>query len=175
MAAQISIDIETLGTNVDSAVLSIGACTFNAKGEIIDKFYVVVDYPDNRALFCTLGTLKFWLDQPKEARNVIFCAEDKQPLYSALKSLSDWVKGKGKAEIWANGTKFDLGMLEANYTAIKMQVPWQHNADRCMRTLLKFAGNLDVDYIGISHYALDDAIWQAKYIALACKKLGLKL
>lgn len=175
MATQISIDIETLGTTTGSQILSIGACSFNAKGDILDKFYGVVDFNDNYEVVATVGTLKFWIGQPEEAVSVIFNSKDKMPEFQLLSELSNWIKAKKQPEIWANGTKFDLGMLEETYRKHKKVAPWSFNADRCMRTLRKFAGSLDVDYEGLSHYALDDAIWQAKYIALACKKLGLKL
>ena len=176
MATQISIDIETLGTTVNSQMLSIGACSFNAKGEILDKFYAVVDLKDNQEVCSTVGTLKFWINQPAEAVEVIFGDDvDRLPEYQVLTQLSKWIKAKGKVEVWCNGTKFDLGMLEETYRKLKLMPAWTFNADRCMRTLRKFAGNIEVDYTGIPHYALDDAIWQAKYIAAACEKLGLEL
>ncbi|ANY29526.1 exodeoxyribonuclease VIII [Pseudoalteromonas phage PH1] len=175
MATQVSIDLETLGTTVGSQILSIGACTFNAEGKILDKFYAVVEFQDNFEVTATVSTLKFWINQPAEAVRVIFDADKKLTQYQSLTQLSNWIKGKGEVEVWANGTKFDLGMLEEAYRSHKLVAPWKFNADRCMRTLRKFAGHIDVDYVGVSHYALDDAIWQAKYIAAACEQLGLEL
>lgn len=175
MATQISIDIEALGTTLGSQILSIGACSFNAKGDILDKFYGVVDFNYNYEVVATIGTLKLWSSQPEEAASVIFDSKDKMSEFQLLSELSNWIKAKKQPEIWALGTKSDLGTLEETYRKHKKVAPWSHNADRCIRTLKKFAGNLDVDYKCLPRYALDDAIWQAKYIALACKKLGLKL
>lgn len=171
----VSIDLETVGTNVDSQILSIGACTFNEKGDIADTFEAVIDIKDNQEVKATLGTLKFWMEQPPEAVAAIFEAENKLTLYQALTQLSTWIKAKGKVEMWANGTKFDLGMLEEQYRQLKLTPPWAFNSDRCMRTIRKYAGHIEVDYVGIPHKALDDAIWQAKYIAEAHIKLGLDL
>lgn len=175
MATQVSLDLETLGTTVNSQILSIGACTFTADGVIQDKFYRVIEMKDNGEVTATLATIEFWITQPAAAVEAIFNYKDKVSLYQALTQLASWIKGKGKVEIWANGTKFDLGMLEEAYRTLKLTPPWQHNADRCMRTLRKFAGNQQVDFNGTPHHALDDAIWQAKYIALACEELGLEL
>jgi L-rhamnose isomerase len=64
-------------------------------------------------------------------------------------------------------------MLEQQYRNFSLEIPWKFNADRCMRTIREFAGCLDVDFDGVAHNAVDDAIWQAKYISKACNKLGL--
>ena len=55
-------------------------------------------------------------------------------------------------------------------------VPWHYRNKRDFRTLENIAGKQDVPGYG-SHTALDDAIWQAKYLT-ACMnelvKLGVK-
>ena len=176
MATQISLDIETLGTTAGSQILSIGACSFDEDGKIIDTFYEVVEFKDNHEVVATVGTLNFWINQPADSVQAIFGSDvQRMTEYQVLSQLSKWVKAKGETEVWANGTKFDLGMVEEAYRKLKLVAPWKHNSDRCMRTLRKFAGHLEIDFVGVTHHALDDAIWQAKYIAAACKKLGLKL
>lgn len=176
---QISVDLETLGTHVDSQILSIGACEFDIKtGDILREFYVVIDltdFPVEQHLKVTPGTLDFWLNQPAEARDAIFSKGiRKVSELQAINELSLWLRQYDKEfEIWANGTKFDLGMLEESYREFMVPVPWKFNVDRCMRTLRKFAGPANINYNGIAHHALHDAIWQAKYISVACNKLGL--
>ncbi len=172
---QISIDIETLGTNIDSQILSIGACEFDIKtGFIYGGFYTVIDLETcGKHLNTTADTLEFWLKQGDAPKQAIWDHESKVPLREALKSLSSWLKAKGEYEIWACGTKFDIGMLEYVYTNNGYDIPWKYNAERDMRTLRKFAGDIDVDFDGILHHALDDAIWQAKYISAAANKLNL--
>ncbi len=170
------IDLETLGTNVNSQILSIGACTFNAGGEILRKFYEVIELNpnvDERHMNVTSGTLGFWLSQSEEARKAIWDHPTKVSLMVALNGLSKWLEDG--TDVWANGTKFDIAAIEYRCKENGIQVPFIYNADRCMRTLRKFAGHIDVDYKGIPHHALDDAIWQAKYVAAACRKLNLDL
>ncbi len=177
----ISIDIETLGTNIDSAILSVGACVFdNETGGIIDAFYRKVSYDDNEPINATLGTIKFWLGQAKENYDAVASAFDDKddndestPLCIVLLDLADFISQYPDAPIWANGTKFDLGMLEYQFKFHDLDVPWSYSADRCMRTLRQYAGHIEIDHKGIAHDALDDAVWQAKYISAALNKLNL--
>lgn len=100
---------------------------------------------------------------------------------SALVSLRDFVVEADFEYIWANGTKFDLGMLEYQYKKLGDNPPWPYNADGCMRTLKLLAkakgfhdaacAHADEQDCGIAHNALADAKWQAHYIAFVYNKL----
>lgn len=175
---ELSIDIETLGTLVDSQILSIGMVMFDLKtGELGSSVIINIAIDDNAAVNATLGTLKFWISQAKnnpEALESLFSERKRKvPMQTALYIIERFVKEQQPTNVWANGTKFDLGMIERQFSLHNMQVPWRFNADNCMRTLRRFAGNIEVDFNGIAHNALSDAMWQAKYISAACNKLGL--
>jgi exodeoxyribonuclease VIII len=167
------IDIETLGTNNDSQVLSVGACEFDDAGAIKNTFYKVVKLDDNAHVKVTPGTLKFWATQGQELANLL-----NDPMAEhigvVLGSLSRHFNWEG-AKLWANGTKFDIGMLENLYKINSLDIPWEYNSDRCMRTIKHFAGKVHVPFEGKKHHALDDAVWQALYVSAACAKLGLEL
>lgn len=169
------IDLETLGTNVDSQIVSIGACAFTLRGGIIDIFLANISLPEIGHMNVTQGTLMFWLQQAKDNPDAVETAfiNEAEPIAQALNSLASFIQLYPEAEIWANGTKFDLGMLEQQFKLNCIPVPWPHNADRCMRTIRALCGQLPVDYEGTAHNALHDAIWQAKYTALALTKLGV--
>ena len=78
MKPQISIDLETLGTLVDSQILSIGACKFDLKtGEIFSTFHHVIQLPNNMHLNVTEGTIKFLLMQDVESKTAIWDCETK--------------------------------------------------------------------------------------------------
>jgi DNA polymerase III epsilon subunit-like protein len=166
----ISIDLETLGTSVNSPILSIGACTFR-DGEILDTFEINVRL--NKKELVDIDTIKFWLNQPDEAVQKAFYAKEKFPMRSALERLRIWVKSnKDHAdEVWANGTKFDLGMLEYQFEKHDLRVPWKYNADRCMRTLRMLSPVDMSDVPTVKHTALGDAIWQAKFIMRSLDQL----
>ena len=168
------IDLETLGTNVDSQILSIGACAFGPDG-ISDTFYTVINLPQDQHVKTTPGTLAFWLGQGSEALSAIWATDMKLDEPEALIALAHWLQGfAGEHIIWANGTKFDLGMLEHAYKEFLMTPPWFHNADRCMRTLRAHVGRINIDFNGIPHHALDDAKYQALYVIQAHNILGLE-
>ena len=175
----IMIDIETLGTNTDSQVISIGAVAFTLDGDIRDRFYTGIspDYGEN--IPCTMGTIAFWMKQPEEARaNLLQVVKEGVPEREALEELAAFISGwPGRTEVWANGTKFDLGMLEHLFRKHEISVPWSHNADRCMRTLRFITGKLysvnvynEIPPLENAHDALADAEYQARYV---CKALEI--
>lgn len=178
----ISIDIETLGTNVDSQIVSIGAVAFEMSGAIIDDFCVDVALPRDEHINATPGTINFWMTQPKEAFPACFYEPEKCiDLVDALLQLKSFCDQYHIEGVWANGTKFDLGMIEYQCKAHKVEIPWAHNADRCYRTLRQLAfdknlyqeaaGFANSKESGVQHNALVDAKWQAYFISFVYNKL----
>jgi len=178
---ELSIDLETTGTLVDSQILSIGLAMFDLKtGEIGNTLYLPIFLKDNWAINATIGTIKFWtkqaIENPEALIGLFEYEENPDAIYmeTALEMIQDFCVTNKPKTVWANGTKFDLGMLEYQFHKDNREIPWWHNADRCMRTLRQFAGNIQIeDCGGAAHNALSDAIWQAKYISAACNKLCL--
>jgi len=177
---ELSIDLETTGTLVDSQILSIGLAMFNIKtGAIGNTLYIPIYLDNNEPINATIGTVKFWIQQshknPEALKGLFEFAENKNAvmLRDALVDVQVFVEANKPSTVWANGTKFDLGMLEYQFQKYEVDVPWMHNADRCMRTLRHFAGSIKIEDDGVAHNALSDAIWQAKYISAACKKLRI--
>jgi hypothetical protein len=177
----LSIDLETLGTNVDSQILSIGLAMFNIKtGEIGETAYFPIALDNDEPVNATTGTIKFWCDQavsnPEALKGLLDSYAANKDVYHlgvALRKIASFVRHNEPEGVWANGTKFDLGMLEYQFKKHQSEVPWAYNADCCMRTLRRFAGRIDIPDGDCAHNALSDAIWQAKYISAACNKLGL--
>lgn len=175
----LSIDIETLGTLVDSQILSIGAAMFNLKtGKIMNTLYVPISIDFNKHINATLGTITFWtkqaVDNPKALKGLFNNkSTNAVGMVEALNKLNDFHRINKPKTVWANSPKFDLSMLEYQFQQHDLKVPWGYNADRCMRTPRQFAGKIDIEFEGVEHNALSDAIWQAKYISAACNKLKL--
>jgi len=178
---QLSIDLETLGILVDSQILSIGLAMFDLKtGEIGDTLYLPIFIKDDWHVNATVGTIKFWtkqaIENPEALKGLFEYEENPNAVYieTALEMIQDFCVKNKPEKVWANGTKFDLGMLEYQFHKDNREIPWWHNSDRCVRTLREFAGNIDIVIEdGVAHNALSDAIWQAKYISAACNKLCL--
>lgn len=177
----ISIDLETLGTNNGDTILAIGACSFDIKtGQIISTFERNIRYKENKTIPCTLGTIKFWLDQAQrnpEAVISTFYPDTSHTLSESLLHLDEFINKYSDVQIWANGTKFDIAMLEKAYHDNELKVPWKYNSDRCLRTIKMLVGKLDIptdNFINVPHTALSDAIWQAKYISKALKRINVE-
>lgn len=174
----ISIDLETLGTNVDSQIIQVGACAYDTTTNTVDDtFEANIKLNDDEHCNVTPGTLKFWLMQATEnpeAVASVFKPKVTMELYDVLVNLKTWLELNPDylVTVYANGTKFDLGMLEYQYKLHGIEVPWFHNADGCMRTIRRLCKErIKVNMSDYSHLpehsALGDAIWQARYIASA--------
>lgn len=186
----LSIDLETLGTNIDSQIIQIGACVFNPRTDDIHSslFSTKIRLDQDVNINATPGTLKFWAQQVAENPAMLDVLDTSvgHPMTDALALLSEYCKEYEIEAVWANGTKFDIGMLEYQYKLNNMQVPWEFNADRCMRTVRALnpeharcvakANEYSTPGLG-AHDAITDAVWQARYIQLALRSMhqqGLK-
>lgn len=160
------LDLETLGTTADSAIISIGAVRFDLESSEVDNdgFYASVSVDSNLELGRKISesTLIWWMGQDEDAKCVF--TEPKQTLYAALQSLSDWFGGEDDYLVWSNGASFDIPMLEHAYAQADMEVPWKFFNARCMRTYknLPGAAKFALPFKGVAHNALHDALNQAQ-------------
>lgn len=165
MMKHVMVDLETLGTGYRPVIVSIGAAVFTpGSPEIGQTFYAKIDAADAArwGLRIEAGTVKWWLQQSEEAREVFKDGED---LQEVLLRFFDWM-GTGR-RLWGNGSNFDNRILREAYGAVRMQCPWHYRDDRDMRTYLDLHPRVDVEREGTHHHALDDAIHQVKVMAAA--------
>lgn len=173
----ISIDLETLSTQQDAAILSIGAAAFNRDtGEIGDVFYEVIDLDDAlQAGHVSGSTLMWWMRQSDSAKRPLFgegAAFAKVPLAAALQELSAFIRRHDSVRVWGNGATFDISVLEHAYQLFKVQTPWAFWNIRDMRTIVDVAQCHGFDkglipFQGTAHNAVDDALHQARVISAA--------
>lgn len=174
----VMVDLETLGTRVDAAFISIGACSFELEtGKIGATFYENVDWESSlkEGRTITASTLKWWFRQSEEAQNKV-CAPGKKYKEVLKKFWAFFDKYDGDRKIWGNGSTFDVTMLQSAYERIVNRTPWAFYNVRDQRTMLDVAevDKGDIKFTGVAHNALDDAIHQAKLVSLAYKKLRSK-
>lgn len=170
----ISIDIESLGTRFDAPIISIGAVRFDRKtGKLGGEFYAEVDLQsaiDSGKV--SADTLMWWMTQSPAARQVFAKGNERQHLSTALRGLSDFVRGAGMSSmVWGNGATFDITILEHAYSRCTTGLlpPWGYTNIRDMRTIVE-CSELDPKTfarVGVHHNALDDAKFQAIVIS-AC-------
>jgi exodeoxyribonuclease VIII len=171
----VMVDLETRGTRSNSVILSIGAVEFNLKtGELGRAFYVNVDPESCEAigLVSDQSTIDWWAKQ-SDAAKAIFNKTPQYDIKACLAAFDKWYP-KG-AQFWGNGATFDNVILANAYKAAGMKQPWLYAADRCYRTLKAIFQHVVTDeFEGIPHYALDDAVHQAKQALRICKAAGIR-
>lgn len=113
------IDLETMATEPDAVVLSIGACFFDLEtGKIGEKFYICLDINEQEEMNRVVDpkTLAWWNGQSKDARKVF--TEKKYPVEHCLNEFTNFILSNGnKSSImpWGNGSGFDVSIMESLY------------------------------------------------------------
>ena len=158
----IMLDIETMGTGSNAAIIAIGAVKFGDETE--SEFYTPVDLESslNSGGIVDGSTIKWWSEQRKESRTVI---NDPAaiPLANALLSFSNWLAGE-KFFVWGNGTDFDNVIVENAYLNCNIDLPWNPFDNLCYRTFKNIFTHINIQKKGIVHNALDDARNQAQHL-----------
>lgn len=160
----IMIDLETLSSNSDAAIIQIGAIAFSANRGLLDGegFRVTVDFEDAMKYGSISGsTLKWWMDQDNAARASVTGGTVK--LHEALGFLNNYIgKFPGDLQFWAHAT-FDFPILQNAYSKVGLRSALPYKKMRDLRTLEEVAGEFITwdKRQGIAHDALDDAKFQA--------------
>ena len=105
----VMIDLETLGTNPDCVILSLGAVEFDpATGEQGREYYEVIDRGSQQHLGRTedSSTLAWWDRQSPEARKVLTAPG--KAISSVLMDFKAWLPPSCKP--WAKGPTFDIAI-----------------------------------------------------------------
>ena len=167
------VDLETLATTPDAAILAIGACRFDPKGNDIDTtFYerVKLETQENYNRVINEDTLSWWSQQDKQIQEDAFGeGEDRIDLQDAMKKL--YTFGLGTTNVWSHGAIFDIVILENICRSFQQAITWKFWEVRDTRTLFDIA-DININVQG-KHNALTDAVAQAKAVQQAYKKLKL--
>lgn len=164
------IDFETLGTDPDTCVISVGACFFDeTTGQIGPTFYMAFDIDEQlkKGRSITGSTLKWWMGQSGAAKKVF--NEQAQPAKDVLTLFSKWVLSQNtisKIKPWGNGSSFDISIIEDMFRMYDIKCPWLYYSVYDLRTFKRYIANGAKVVVaeGTAHNALDDAIAQAKYV-----------
>lgn len=170
----VMLDLETLGTRPDAAIVAIGAVAFDpAHGTLGDTFYRVIGLESSMHWSGSVdaSTLRFWLGQPDAARRELL-RDDAVPLPAVLEEFANWGNARGEPDhlrVWGNGAAFDNVILRQAYARLYDVLdchapPWRHWNDRCYRTIKAFYPHIPKPEPAIKHHALEDARAQAQHL-----------
>lgn len=173
-----TIDMETLSTEHNAALLSIGAVIHDfGTGQQVDTFYANITPESSIAAGLDVSELTkaWWTKQGQAAQDVL--SVDQRPLRDVLVDFAKWLAGHGVQYAIGNGPRADNQWLESACKAVGMQSPIKYWGDLDMRTLT-FIGThiLGLDhwhntFKGVKHNALHDAINEAEFCNAVFQKL----
>ncbi len=165
MKTDIMIDLETLATSTDAAILTIGAVKFDPFGKDIeepdmDSFYVKVDLDSCHDLGLAVNddTVAWWANQSKEAQDEAFGTEGRIHIKDAFDQLYKFCWGAKR--VWSNGSGFDIVICETVFKRLQKACPWQFWQTRDCRTAFDLGINPNRPPV-LQHHALQDAWNQA--------------
>lgn len=176
-ATHIVLDLETLSTQPNAIVASIGAVALTATGGFVSEFHMAVTTDQFRQCHRHMcpKTIAWWSEQSDDAKLASVSARKTTLPSEALQAFTAWVlqhSDPKKVKVWGNGSSFDnviLSSLYADYPELTR--PWAYWNDRDMRTVLDLhpqAKNVG-DFDGVKHNALHDARHEAKQLAAALR------
>lgn len=165
---EVMIDLETLGTQPGSVVMSVGAVASN------DAVYLQpVSIKDQLYAGLTVdpSTLAWWKQQSREAWEV--SSSGRAALSESLADFANWLmdlrRGSEnsatgeKLRLWGDSASFDLTLLTCVYRAANVPVPWNYREECCYRTLRNVLSS-EKPAAKLQHDALSDARAQMEHL-----------
>lgn len=179
----VMIDLETLGTRPDAAIIQIGAVLFEpvSGGKVLNgkgfNYHVLLQ--DGMGTV-DHGTLCFWLQEKSAAKMGVELSMNAFPLEHVLHNFLAWPKEAHDLSwesingVWAQPSNFDLPILRSAFARVGMDPPWDRRATRDAYTLYALAGGRpEIDRVGFTpHDAYDDAVGQAMQVQKAMGALA---
>lgn len=177
----IMIDLETLSTRANAAILEVGYAVFETQGNGINESGVWklslqdqlhMGSSDQRAV--DGDTLAWWVMQEEAARMNAFRSLPRIPPLSFLHEFQERIQWHNIQGVWSHGLGFDVPIVEDLHRQYQKLVPWHYKTPRDTRTLFWLAGmtSADMQPALLKHSAEHDAIAQALTVQMALKKLA---
>ena len=164
------IDLETLSTNPNATILTVGGVKFDPYSTVEPAqgmyFRVDVDSQTEMGRDVMQDTLDWWGKQDPRIMEEAFGEEDRVGLVHFLNHLTKWMVGVDV--IWGHGYGFDVTMVEDLYRQMAIPIPWNFWQVRDGRTLISLIDrDPRKDMQQDLHNALKDSYYQAKAIQVA--------
>jgi len=175
MKTQAMVDIETLSSNSDAAVIAIGLCLFDGK-DVWGEHEILID-PQFTPGYRDPDTLDWWSTQDQEVFQKMMSGMV-MPWDACDQMISYFDAHPGVKQLWANPPSFDITILRHLFKLYDKSFPIHFTGERDFRTMRKFADGMHIDYKEPyeereAHDAKSDAVCQAKAIQLILQGLAL--
>jgi len=174
----IMLDLETLSSGPDAAIVAIGAACFGNErfDPTVDNFYAIVELGSSVRAggLINASTVEWWMGQSAEARSS-FSDENRYHIGDALWRFQNFCgRAASCVRVWGNGAGFDNVVLRRAYERSWIEPPWAWRDDRCYRTLKNLRPDIPFEPFqgSIPHRADHDAINQAIHAQKILKAIG---
>jgi hypothetical protein len=175
MTTHAMIDLETLSTNPDAVILTVGGVKFNPYNseEPAQPMYFRVDVDSQTAMGRHVmdDTLNWWSTQPKEIAEEALGEQNRVSLEEMVRTINKFAVGVDV--FWCQGPLFDYAILQNLYSQLGHPQPWQYWQIRDSRTLFSLVPRETENRTGL-HNALEDCYFQAKKVQRVYQQLGIK-
>lgn len=178
MNTHVMLDIETLGTDSKSLVLSISAVEFTLGGETGRKFEMalpVLEQLLHHEVVVDMSTICWWKTQNEEAKREIKRLKPAKTVVQALIAFNMFLEQFGKnVSIWGNGATFDNTIVRNLYKSFNVDFIVPFWCDKDVRTIVSLIDYETVNkragkFNGIKHRGIDDCLHQVKLVAEGLK------
>jgi exodeoxyribonuclease VIII len=143
----------------------------------LDTFYEIVTLESSmfNGGIVDASTIQWWMEQDSSAKH-IFNRPEQLPINIVLQRFTKWFQDnqtvRGTLPMFGNGPRFDNCILGNAYERSELDTPWQHKQDVDVRTMVLLGKDIlgidpkrSIEFKGVRHNALHDAIHQAKIIS----------
>jgi len=163
------LDIETLGTEPESVILSISAVRFQDNGKTGEEFHADIDIEScvEAGLKIDAATVIWWMGQDDEARAQFTDDRIRYPLVNALNNFTNIFLDLRELKIFAKDPDFDCNLLEDAYSKLNLIPPFHPRRNKmAIRTLssLRPEYEKNEEFTGVKHNGIDDCKHQIKYV-----------
>ena len=172
------IDLETLGVEPDSVVMTLGAIKFDpfSNSEPHTPLYLRGDVEEQSEQYgrsIDNNTLTWWSKQSQSVQDEAFGENQERVLVKEmLRQLNKWCVGLDY--IWCQGPTFDFVILQDLYKNAQKPTPWNYWQIRDSRTLFSMMpSDPRKDIQEELHNALADCYYQAKCVQKSYKHFGV--
>lgn len=160
----VMVDIETLGLEPGSVILSIGATTFDTPNATRNMFYECISVASCEAegFVKDKHVMDWWKEQNQDLYKDVISGTTH--ISKALSDFSNYLHDlKADVVIWGNGADFDISHLKRAFDICGLIWPVHYRNVRCYRTLRNiFPYVIPIGEESLrKHHALDDAVFQA--------------
>ena len=168
------LDLETLSTTHNAAIIQIAACYFNRETGVIEKtFFRNVDPLEKYYNFeVSTETVFWWMQQQKNIIDDLYV--NICPINEVLQDFNNFILKD--TIIWSHATfDFVILMNAFNKTNIKPKLHYRNSRDlRTLVDLAKMSFNKNEERIS-AHNALNDCLYQVEYAVKCFSKFSKKI